>query len=246
MCFQVAPLLFQAFETVPHLDQISYIGMDGLFFSYYSDNDQALAMYSNSSSSSSTSGGASNTTLYYIQRVNRDTGEVYGEAITSSPSINTSWIQEAVNVSYGYASLGTKWSNDHGPLFLSSARVTRTGVVSLGFSATAITDFVTRIGPQGTSLYLATKDGKIIVEGIQHTRLVISNDTVSLQSVDENGNPTSNEGTVSCKDGAVGSSLNIQDTEYLIHCHPIDIMGIESVRFYIGTYSLSQYGTIFQ
>ncbi|KAJ1435816.1 Signal transduction histidine kinase-related protein, C-terminal [Sesbania bispinosa] len=30
-------------------------------------------------------------------------------------------------------------------------------------------------------------------------------------------------------DANFGSTLKIQDTEYLIHCHPIDIMGIESV-----------------
>ncbi|TKY52461.1 Histidine kinase CKI1 [Spatholobus suberectus] len=201
---KVAPLLFQAFETVPYLAQISYIGMEGLFFTYYTDHDQALAMYSNSSSS----WGASNIT--YIQPVNRETGE-------------------ALNVSNGFASLGTKWGNDGDLLFLSSAGITRRGVISLGFSATAITDFVTRIDQQGTRSYLATKDGKVLVEGIQHTRLVISNDTVSLQSVNANGGHTSNEGTVSCKNEAAASSLNIRDTEYLIHCYTVDIMGIESV-----------------
>ncbi|XP_027367923.1 histidine kinase CKI1-like [Abrus precatorius] len=227
---KVAPLLYQAFETIPYLAQISYIGMEGLFFSYYTDHDQALAMYTNSSSSFSC-WGASNKSMYYIQPVNRETGEVYGEAkaIVSNPFINATWIEETVNVSSGFASLGTKWSNGRDLLFLSSARITRTGVISLGFSAKAITDFVNRIDQQGIRSYLATKDGKVVVEGIQHIRLVLSNDTVSIQSVNANGDRTSNEGTVSCKDEAVASSLNIQDTQYLIHCYTIDIMGIESV-----------------
>ncbi|XP_061338438.1 histidine kinase CKI1-like [Gastrolobium bilobum] len=228
---KVAPFLFEAFKTVPHLAQISYIGMEGLFFSYYIDHDKALAMYSNSSSSSSLNSGASNKTLYYIQPVNHETGEVFGEAIISNPSISASWIREAVNISHGFTSLGTKWSNGHDLLFLSSASITRTGVISLGFSATAITDFVTRIiSHQGTTSYLATKDGKVLhVEGFQHTHLVISNDAVSFQSVNVNGDLTGNEGNVSCKDKAVASNLNIRDSEYLIHCYPIDIMGIESV-----------------
>ncbi|CAJ1969845.1 unnamed protein product [Sphenostylis stenocarpa] len=221
----VAPLLFQAFEMVPYLVEISYIGVEGLFFSYYTDNDDALAMYSNSSST----WGASNIT--YIQPVNRETGEVHGKAtnIVSNPFMNASWIEEALNMSSGFSSLGTKWGNDD-LLFLSSARIMRKGVISLGFSAGKITDFVTRIDQQhGTMSYLATKDGKVLVGGIQLTHLVISDDTVLFQSVNANSDSTSNEGTVSCKDEAAASSFIIRDTAYSIHCHTIDIMGIESV-----------------
>jgi hypothetical protein len=72
------------------------------------------------------------------------------------------------------------------------------------------------------------------VEGIQHIRLVISNDSVSFQSGNANGDVIKNyEGTVSCKDEASASSLNIQNTQYLIRCSPIDILGIESVSFSI-------------
>nr|XP_027188993.1 histidine kinase CKI1-like [Cicer arietinum] len=225
---KIAPLLFQAFVTVPHLTQISYIGMEGFFFSYSSDHNQTLAMYSNSSSMSS-NGIASNKTLYYIQPVNNETGEVFGEAIISNSSINTSWIKRAANLSDGFVSLGTKWNNGSDILFLSYARVTKVGVISLGLSAKAITDFVTRVDRLGTSSYLATKDGKILVEGIQHINLIISNDSVNLQSVNANGDFIKNEGTVSCKDEAIATSLNIQDIKYLIQCYPIDIMGIESV-----------------
>jgi hypothetical protein len=78
--WQVAPLLFEAFETVPHLTQISYIGMEGLFFSYCSDHDQALA-------------------IYYVHPVNNETGKVFGEAIISNCSISTSWIKKSDTIS---------------------------------------------------------------------------------------------------------------------------------------------------
>lgn len=224
--YKVAPLLFHAFETVPYLVQISYIGAEGLFFSYYTHNDEVQAMFSNSSSYK-----------IYIQPVNTETGELHGEAtnIASNPFINASWFGEALNASTGFSSLGTKWDNAD-LLFLTSATIMKRGVISLGFSATPITDFVNRIDQQhGTRSYLATKDGKIVVEGIQLTHLLISNDTVSFQSVNANGDLTSNEGTVSCKDEAVASSFNIKGTAYSIHCYTIDIMGIESVRFYICT-----------
>ncbi|KAL2323706.1 hypothetical protein Fmac_028085 [Flemingia macrophylla] len=222
---KVAPSLFQAFETVPYLTQISYIGMEGFFFSYYTDHDQVLAMYSNSSSS----GGVSNKT--YVQPVNRETGEVYGEVLISNPCMNASWIEEAIHESNGFVSLGTKCGNDDDLLFISSARITSKRVISMGFSAKPISDFVTRIDQQGMRSYLATKDGKVLVKGFQHTHLVdISNDTVSFKLLNANDDPTSNEGTVSCKDEAAISSLNIRDTKYLIKCNTIDIMGIQSVH----------------
>ncbi|RHN81039.1 putative histidine kinase [Medicago truncatula] len=226
---KVAPLLFQALKTIPHLTQISYIGMEGLFFTHYNDGDQVLAMYSNSSS-----GGASNKTLYYIQHVNHDTGMVFGEAIISNNTINidASWINGTNNnISHEFASLGTKLNNVSDLLFMNSARINKIGGISLGFSTKVITDYITRIvDRQGTKSYLATKDGKVIVKGIQNIRLMIFNDSVSIQAVNGNGDLIRNEGAVSCKDQAVGSSLNIHDTPYLIHCYPIDIMGIESVH----------------
>ncbi|QCE06672.1 CheY-like superfamily [Vigna unguiculata] len=222
---KVAPFLFAAFETVPYLAQISYIGVEGLFFSYYTHNHQLLAMYSNSSSISV----ASN--KIFIQPVNPETGELHGEPtiMLSNPFINATWIGEALNVSTGFYSFGPNWANSES-LFLTSARIMRRGLISLGFSATPITHSVTRIDQQhGTTSYLATKDGKVVVPGIQLTHFLISNDTVSFQSLNANGDPTVNRGTVSCKDEAAASSFNIRDIAYAIHCYTIDIMGIESV-----------------
>ncbi|XP_014511763.1 histidine kinase CKI1 [Vigna radiata var. radiata] len=219
---KVAPFLFAAFETIPYLAEISYIGVEGLFFSYYTHNHQVLAMYCNSSSTSV----ASN--KIFIQPVNPETGELHGEPknMLSNPFINASWIGEALNVSTGFSSFRTKWVNSD-LLFLTSARIITRGLISLGFSATPITHSVTRIDQQhGTSSYLATKDGQVVVPGIQLTHFLISNDTVSFQSLNAN---TTNGVTVSCRDETAASSFNIRDIAYSIHCYTIDIMGIESV-----------------
>nr|XP_004496043.1 histidine kinase CKI1-like [Cicer arietinum] len=223
---KVAPLLFQALVTIPYLTQISYIGMEGLFFTYYNVDGQTLAMYSNSSSN----GSASNKTLYYIQPVNSENGEVYGEAIIYNNTINASWINGTKNISHDFTSLGTKWNHDYDLLFINSARI-EIGVISLGFSTNAIMDYISRIDDrQGTRWYLITKDGKVIVQGFQNISLMINNDdSVSFQHVDANGVLIRNEGNVSCKDEVDGSTLNLEDTQYLIHCYPIDLMGIKSV-----------------
>ncbi|KOM35336.1 hypothetical protein LR48_Vigan02g148600 [Vigna angularis] len=178
-------------------------------------------MYCNSSSTSV----ASN--KIFTQPVNPETGELHGEPtiMLSNPFINASWIGEALNVSTGFSSFRTNWVNSD-LLFLTSARIIRRGLISLGFSATPITDSVIRIDKQhGTSSYLATKDGQVVVPGIQLTHFLISNDTVSFQSLNANADGA----TVSCKDQTAASSFNIRDIAYSIHCYTIDIMGIESV-----------------
>ncbi|MED6118898.1 hypothetical protein PIB30_007061 [Stylosanthes scabra] len=216
--------------------------MEGLSFSYYRDHLETFSIFSNSSSSSS-----SNNITYYIQLIDQDTGEAYGEPTkyNNYSSINQNLILEALEFSYSYAfnttSLGTNWTiiiddNGHNPLFLNSERVTRTSVLSLGFSVTTITDFVLAHENNGDnrsliSMAWGTKDGGAIVQGIPNTHLVISNDTVSLQALDQNGNPNNGVGgtTIPCNNERFGSGLNIQNTEYLIHCSTIDIMGTESV-----------------
>ncbi|KAL9148600.1 hypothetical protein ABFS82_12G052000 [Erythranthe guttata] len=66
---KVASTLFQALSTIPYLSQISYVGLDGLFFAYYTQENQ---IYRNNYS-------------WCIQYVNRDSGKLYGEAIKSPP-----------------------------------------------------------------------------------------------------------------------------------------------------------------
>lgn len=235
----MAPALFQALSTVTYLSQISYIGVEGLFFSYYTERNQTLAMYSNSSFSSDRSDpSVRKNYISYIQYVNNETGKLYGKAIESPPfsMINASWFQAILNSTHGYASVETGWNNARNLLFLNSARINGGGVVSLGFSVEALTGIFTSMDLQGGSLYLATKDGKVLInQGLQNTHMVLDNNVVSFELMKPNGDQIGHVGNVSCsnmKDGTPRASiLNIQEKEYMFSCLPLDIVGVPSVCF---------------
>ncbi|KAF5455369.1 hypothetical protein F2P56_024958 [Juglans regia] len=209
---KVAPVLFQELSTIPYLSQISYFGLDGLFFSYYTDGNQTLAMYTNSSFFSAPNGRENY--IWLMQDVDIETGKLYGKAIESRPwtMANASWFQEALNNKHGSASLETGWNNAQDLLFLNSARLNR-GVLSLGFPVKTLTTIFTGVDYHGGSLYLATQDGKMLVEGLPKTHTLLASN-------------------VSCtmKDGTSrASTLTIQETEYTFYCLPLDIVGVQSV-----------------
>lgn len=233
-------MLFQALSTVTYLSQISYIGLEGLFFSYYTERNQTFAVYSNSSFSSN---GRSDpfvrkNYISYIQSVNNETGKLYGKAIESPPlsMINTSWFQAVLNSTHGYASVETGWNNVGDLFFLNSARINGGGVISLRFPVEALTGIFTGMDRQDGSLYLATKDGKVLIDqGLQNTHMVLDNNVVSFQLMKPNGDQIGRVGNVSCsnlKDGMPRASiLNIQEKEYMFSCLPLDIVGVPSVCF---------------
>ncbi|GFZ04532.1 signal transduction histidine kinase [Actinidia rufa] len=228
---QVAPILFQALSTIPHLSQISYIGLDGLLFSYYTDGNQLFAIYSNSSLLVDTS---TTKHTWYVQPVNRDTGKLYGEANSSQPpmTFNTSFFRESLARTNGYASLEIGWGNSQDLLFLNTVGVNGKGVISLGFPVKELVDFFYGMDFHGGSLYLATKDGKVIADGFPNTRLVVVGDSVSFELLNSNGSQIGYVGNVACKtdDGTLGASvLNILETKYTIYCSPLDIVGVQSV-----------------
>ncbi|KAL8170668.1 hypothetical protein V2J09_022472 [Rumex salicifolius] len=47
---KVAPVLFQAVSTIPNLAQISFVGIDGVYFSLSSADNRITALYTNGSS----------------------------------------------------------------------------------------------------------------------------------------------------------------------------------------------------
>ncbi|XP_042939058.1 histidine kinase CKI1-like [Carya illinoinensis] len=234
---RMAPVLFQAFSTIPYLSQISYIGSDGLFFSYYTDGSQTLSMYSNSSSfllDSSTAPNVGNNYVWYVQSVNNETGKLHGEAIEVPPlnMKSKSWFQEALNSTRGYASLETGLNSAQVPVFLNSARINGGSVLSLGFPVKALTSIFTDIDLRGGRLdILAIQDGKVLFQGIPNSHLVLSGNVVSFQLMKPNGDRMG-IGNISCnvKDGTPrASTLNIQETEYTFYCLPLDIVGVQSV-----------------
>ncbi|XP_031288175.1 histidine kinase CKI1 [Pistacia vera] len=229
---KVAPSLFEAFSTIPHISQISYIGLDGFFFSYYIDNNQTLAVFFNSSFSFQSSVTRKNYT-WYRQPVDIITGRVYGEAIIiPTSSINTTWLQEALNSTTGYASLGTGWNKAGNSLFLNTVSVRGIrGAVSLGFPVKTITDFYTAgINLFGGSLSMTTIDGEVLVEGLPNTRMIVTHDSISLQLKKTNGQQLSHVEYVSCAPGnAITNIVKIAETDYNIYCSLLEIAGVKSV-----------------
>ncbi|CAL5380884.1 unnamed protein product [Camellia sinensis] len=167
----VAPVLFQALSTIPHLSHISYIGADGLLFSYYTNGYQTLAVYANSSLFVNVS--APIAIKQYTQPVNCSTGKLYGEAVPvrSHPSFtfNGSWLQKALVSTNGHVSLGTGWENDQDLQFFNTAAMDdRRGALSLGFPVKPLAGFFSGIDFHGGNLYFATKDGTSLLDNEKH------------------------------------------------------------------------------
>ncbi|CAK7348414.1 unnamed protein product [Dovyalis caffra] len=224
---KVAPSLFQAFSTIPFISQISYIGLGGPLFAYYYEGNQTFAMYSNST--------ASNVRNFscYRQPVDSSTGKVYGDAVESLPFIatNTSWIEQALNSSQGYASFGNGWNSAQDPLFLSSVSIHGHGVFSLGFSAKALISFFNSVDLYGGSLYLATQTGKVLVGGLPNTETVVKGNSVSMYLTKLNGDQSDLVGHVSCmpNNGKLNNSLlNIGKAKYRVFCSQVEIVGVPS------------------
>ncbi|XVF72732.1 hypothetical protein PTKIN_Ptkin12aG0144000 [Pterospermum kingtungense] len=227
---KVAPTLFQVFSAIPYVSQISYVGLDGLLFSYYLDGNQTLSIYANSSfSSNSGSSKEIKKYVWYKQPVDDSSGKLYGEAVEShsSNAVNTSWFQAALNDSRGYSSVENGWNSGGGPLFLSSASMYGKGVISLGFPVKRLTDIFTGIDLYGANLSLATKDGKILVDGIPNTKLISANNSISLQLMKPNG--AQSFLCMARNNTSATYTLEMGQKKYNVHCSPVEISGVQLV-----------------
>ncbi|KAL4028892.1 hypothetical protein IC575_012104 [Cucumis melo] len=238
MIFQIAPILFQGFSIIPYLTQISYIGMDGLFFSYYTDKNQTFAVYANSTFTAKFYPNPRREYSWLTQSANSTTGELYGNMTEILPLVtsNTSWFRDALNSNQGCASIGTKWSSNHERLFLNTVRVNGSnGVVSFGFSFKTFIDLLfTSIERQGGRLYLATNEGEILVRGSQDIKMVLANGSATFQFLNPNGGEIARLGNISCRarkedSDPKDSFFNLLGTDYIIYCYPLEILGVQLV-----------------
>ncbi|KAF7142400.1 hypothetical protein RHSIM_Rhsim05G0132900 [Rhododendron simsii] len=215
--------MFLALSTIPNLSQVSYIGPDGLMFAFYNDEDQTLAVFSNNSFSST----------YYTQPVNRDTGKLYGAAISSKfmSKFNISWYQNFSNLRTGHTSFGIGWNKAQDLLFSSSAAIDGRGVISIGVPINVFTDFFTGIDFLGGDFHLAAKDGHVLVETkLPNTKILVQNGTVSLYEKNMDG--VIIDCNKSCKlfDGeGYHFNLKIRGIKQVFYCSPIEIAGVPSV-----------------
>ncbi|GMH19312.1 hypothetical protein Nepgr_021153 [Nepenthes gracilis] len=231
---KVATVLFQALSTIPYLSQVSYVGLNGIFFSYYKDGGQTFAVYANTTFTSR-SRARNLTYSWYTQPVYSGTGNLYGIAKISQPLIVTkeSWFQKSLNSSNGYASLGMRWNSEKDRLFLNTVGIDGLkGAISLGFPMKELMDIFPR--NDSGSLYMATLDGEELVQGGADASFTFFDDnmTASVTLMD----PIRNQkihGDVSCKSqngkSSGNSSLKIEGTEFIFYCSPIDVVGVQSV-----------------
>ncbi|KAL8262223.1 hypothetical protein R6Q59_026272 [Mikania micrantha] len=230
---KVAPLLLEALLTIPRVSQISYIRKDGLFFALYSQADhQIFAVYSNASFSNTASDRINDP--WYTQRVDYDTGNLYGEAIVFPSRVNETWLQKALNATNSSVLLGDSLDHDKNPLVLNIARVDKTGVISLGFELKSLLDVFSVIKPFGGGLYLAIKGGQAFSDGIPNTRIVLEeNATFSFQIMKANGvrivlnlnyeTPTT-------------YVFDVSGTKYVLYASSLDIVGIETAYVLVLPY----------
>ncbi|CAA0805817.1 Histidine kinase CKI1 [Striga hermonthica] len=232
---KVASSLFQYLSAVPYMSQISYIGLDGLFFAYYSETDRLYALYSNSTQN------GTNINTWYVQPANRDTGKLYGEATKSPLSrlVDSSWFQEALNRSNGYSLAGTGWGSSRVTMFVSIVGMRgRKGAISIGYPMKFLTEFLANeISLYNGNLYLATDNGNVLSEGsIPNMRMIVlSSNQVSFHLFGQDEETViSGVGNITCRSdndtsGEEDSVLSIRGKRYTVHCSPVEIAGLRLV-----------------
>ncbi|KAM0044801.1 putative histidine kinase [Helianthus debilis subsp. tardiflorus] len=211
--------------TIPRVSQISYIRKDGLFFALYSQADQRIfAVYSNTSFEKHPSARISYP--WYTQHVDSNTGNLYGEVVVFPTLANETWLQQALNTTNGFG-LGNSWTEDKIPLVLNIARVDKIGVVSLGFELKSLLNVFSGIKPFGGGLYLATKDGKFVSDGIPNTRIVVEeNATISFQILKANGERITLRLNYETPKAYV---FDVSGIKYALYPSSFDIMGMQMV-----------------
>ena len=217
--------MFLALSTIPYLSHASYVGVDGLLFSLYKDEDQMLVVFSNTSSP----------LHWYTQPVNRDNGKLYGQAVSAEPvaTRNATWFQRTLNSTSGYSWLGKTWSKAQDSLFLSAVAMDGRGVISLGLPATVVIEHFAALDFHDGDFHLATNDGDVIVQTkLPDTQIMVSNNTVLVQMVDPKGDPTGHVGYFSCESDDGGSKHfdgAVSGMKYTFYCSTIQIAGVQTV-----------------
>ncbi|KAH6794168.1 hypothetical protein C2S52_004645 [Perilla frutescens var. hirtella] len=227
---KVAPLLFVALSTIPYVSHASYIGIDGLSFLYYNKNAEIVAVFSNSSSSSSSSSSC------YTQPVNRDTGELSGQAVgcgTSITNFNITSVRQTVNRTAASAWLGAEWDEEKGLLFLYNAALSGRGLITIGYPTKVVIDHFADLEFNAGDFHLATSNGQVLVESkLNDTRVDVRNNTVSVETVDVNGVVEGKTDFYSCKsDGGELSHfhIKIRGHHHIFYCKTLEIGGIQFV-----------------
>ncbi|KAK4427609.1 Histidine kinase CKI1 [Sesamum alatum] len=227
---KIAPHLFLALSTIPHVSRVSYTGLDGLSFLYYKNNkDETFAVFSNSSSSLSSS-------ECYAQPVNRDTGKLYGQVVRSDTG-HVHSIQRYVNVSSSSCLVWREWEEGKELMFLYSAAMDGRGLITIGYPAKVVADHFDGLKFYGGDFHLAMSTGQVVVESkLEDTRIDVQNGTVSVETVSMNGDVQDKSDYYSCttlgdEDGGQLSRfhMKIEGKTHIFYCSILEVGGFEMV-----------------
>ncbi|KAL0335443.1 UNVERIFIED_CONTAM: hypothetical protein Sradi_4756200 [Sesamum radiatum] len=221
---------------------LSYTGLDGLSFLYYrNDKDETFVLFSNSSSSSSTSSSSSSlsSSACYAQPVDRDTGKLNGQIVSCDMrhvTQNVSSVQRSVNVSSSSSLVRREWGKGKELMFLYSAAMDGRGLITIGYPAKVVADHFDGLQFYGGDFQLAMSSGQVIVESkLEDTRIDVRNGTVSVETVNTNGDVQDKSDYYSCRmgDGDGGQlshfHMKIQRKTHIFYCSVLEVGGFESV-----------------
>ncbi|CAH8306627.1 unnamed protein product [Eruca vesicaria subsp. sativa] len=214
---QIAPVLFQAYSTIPQVSQVSYVSTDGLLFSYKTELNASVAVYVNSSS------GKGEYTLY-TQTVDQITGRLTGKARKSKALYVThkEWFQADHTTAFVGTGLGGEVNET---LFQNVLSLySKKGVVSLGFPVKTLIVALNRLNLQGGELYLWTKEGTLIVpESSPNATFFTSNGSICF------GRESSKTLSSHCIPGncsSRGYTVEIGSLKFQAFCSVLEVSGV--------------------
>ncbi|VVB03613.1 unnamed protein product [Arabis nemorensis] len=221
---KIAPVLFQAYSTIPQVSQVSYISTNGLLFSYITELNKCVAVFANSSSNSSDGSGDY---TWYTQTVDQLTGRLTGNAIKSQPLnvTNTDWFQAAQrNDITSFIGTGLR-REDNETLFQNAVNLySKKGVVSLGFPVKSLTGFLNGLHLHGGELYLWTKEGTVFVRenSLINATFSISNGSICFGR--ESKSVRSQCIPENCSSN--GSEVEIKRLKFQAFCSVLEVSGV--------------------
>ncbi|KAM7470023.1 hypothetical protein LguiA_008206 [Lonicera macranthoides] len=225
---EVAPKLLLALTMIPHAAQVSYMGSENLLFSYYENENQILAIFSNTSFASK----------WFIQPVNRYTGKLYGQALNTPPLVptNSTSLQVLINRTSAHSAFIVWEMNkpDETSLFSCIVPLDGGGVINLGFSSIDVLNHFKGVNFNGGDFFFATIDGNVLVNSkIQGVKILVKHGIVEVNLVKDNGEFEDRVGSYSFEGKNVDDFgqfyVNIRGVDHIFYCSTVEIAGVQTV-----------------
>ncbi|KAG2325904.1 hypothetical protein Bca52824_008632 [Brassica carinata] len=218
---QIAPVLFQAYSTIPQVSQVSYVSTDGLLFYYKAELNTSIAVFANS-----TNGKGDYT--WYTQTIDQITGRLTGNATEIKPVDLThkGWFEAAERnhtTTFVGAGLGGEVNETMFQCVVSLD--SKKGVVLLGFPVKTLIGTLNRLDLQGGQLYLWTKEGTLIVpESSLNATFFTSNGSICFGR--ESSKTLSSSHCVQGNCSSRGYEMEIGSSKFQAFCSVLEVSGV--------------------